>query len=75
MQVLSDMGDGCPDLLIGYQGRNYLMEVKNPGVRPSRRKLTPKQVEFFATWLGQVAKVETESDVLKVLGIHMEVVD
>lgn len=26
--ILSQVGGGCPDLLIGHRGKNYLIEVK-----------------------------------------------
>ena len=45
------------DLLVGFRGANYLLEVKSPG-----GKLTEKQVKFIATWPGQVAVVETLDD-------------
>ena len=28
--ILSSVGDGCPDLLVGYHGANLLVELKNP---------------------------------------------
>ena len=35
------------DLIAGYMGRNYLIEVKMP-----KGKLTPAQVEFLDEWRG-----------------------
>ena len=35
------------DLIAGYMGRNYLIEVKTP-----KGKLTPAQVEFLEGWRG-----------------------
>lgn len=46
VQVLSD-GKGCPDLLVGYRGCNYLIEVKIPGKKPNKQ-----QVEWAAEWRG-----------------------
>lgn len=69
---LSGAGDGIPDLLVGYKGRNFLVEVKDPKQPPSRRKLTPAQVEFFDSWLGQVAKVTTPEEALALLQDHEE---
>ena len=40
---------GVPDLLVGYENRNYLIEVKRPG-----RKLTPRQVTWHKEWEGDV---------------------
>lgn len=65
---LAAAGDGVPDLLVGYQGRNYLIEVKNPAKPPSVRKLTPEQLKFHAAWRGQVAVVLTLTDAMQVIG-------
>lgn len=32
---LADMGDGCPDLLVGFRGFNILLEVKDGSASPS----------------------------------------
>ncbi|WP_375436656.1 hypothetical protein [uncultured Hymenobacter sp.] len=42
----------CFDLLVGYRGRTFLMEVKDPSQPPSKRKLTPGEEEFRRTWNG-----------------------
>lgn len=63
--VTSSLGDGFPDLAIGWQGKTHLLEVKNPNLPPSRRKLTPDEQTFFSTWKGSVHKVETIDDILK----------
>jgi hypothetical protein len=33
VQHLHTIGKGCPDLLVGYRGRNILIEVKSDGGR------------------------------------------
>jgi hypothetical protein len=59
---------GVPDLLVGYQGRTFLLEVKNPdrkrkgggtsGAKPGERRtpgrgvLTKDQVTWFGSWKG-----------------------
>lgn len=65
---LAQVGSGCPDLLVGFRGKNYLFEVKDPDKVPSARKLTPKEVDWHKAWGGQVAVVETLEDCLDVLG-------
>lgn len=67
VQILSGVGDNCPDLLVGTKGKNYLFEVKDPAKPPSQRKLRPGQETFFRTWQGQVHKVETIEDVIKII--------
>jgi hypothetical protein len=64
VQILSAVGDGCPDILVGRNGRNYLMEIKVPG-----GKLTPDQVEWHCRWRGKAKIVESKQQALKVLGI------
>lgn len=46
--VLSAVGKGCPDLLVGWQGRNLLVEIKS-----KRGKFTPEQIKWWAEWHGQ----------------------
>ena len=43
---LSDVGKGCPDLLVSHQGESWLVEIKNLSGRGNR--LTPAQSEFIA---------------------------
>ena len=58
----SGVGAGFPDLVVGYRGRNWLVEVKDGRKSPSRRALTPDQVEFVATWRGHWVKVESAQE-------------
>lgn len=67
---LADVGDGCPDILVGSlntPNRNFLFEIKNWKLKPSERRLTPKEEVFHAAWKGQVAVVETTAEALKVM--------
>jgi hypothetical protein len=50
---------GFPDLVVGYKGKNWLLEVKD-----ARGKLTPEQVSFHSKWLGQINVVETLAEAL-----------
>jgi hypothetical protein len=65
--ILSNVGGGIPDLLVGWRGINLLLEVKNLDGRGKR--LTPAESEFMDTWRGQVAIVEDLADVLVLLGV------
>lgn len=49
VQHLHIIGKGCPDLLVGYDGRNYLIELKSPG-----GKLTASEIEWGKNWQGQI---------------------
>ena len=67
VQSLATVGNGCPDLLIGFQGINYLMEIKDGDKVPSAQKLTPDQVKWHIEWCGEVHIVRSVEDALKVL--------
>lgn len=51
--------DSPSDLLVGRNGVNLLLEVKDPAKPPSSRALTPTQRKFFDAWKGQVDVVFT----------------
>jgi hypothetical protein len=68
VQPLHSVGQGCPDLLVGYRGRNWLIEVKDWQASNSDRELNARQVEWHGGWKGQVAKVETVGAALAVIG-------
>lgn len=64
---LSAVGGGCPDLLVGRNGVNYLLEVKDGSKPPSARKLTPHQVQWHDGWRGQKAVVKTVDEAVEVV--------
>ncbi|HEX6427989.1 MAG TPA: hypothetical protein VF008_09905 [Niastella sp.] len=69
VQHLHTIGQGCPDLLLGVRGRNFLIELKDSEKTESQKRLTDDEKEFFNTWRGQVNKCETLEDILKVVGL------
>lgn len=56
------VGQGVPDLLVGWRGYNLLVEVKQP-----KGRLTPDETTWHETWLGQVAIIRTLEDVQELL--------
>ena len=67
---LSAVGDGCPDLLIGIPTvrRLAFCEIKDGDKPPSRRTLTPDQVEWHRQWDGYpVHIVESVSEALAIV--------
>jgi len=62
------MDEPC-DLLVGFRGKNYLLEVKDPKKPPSKRRLTIAQADFRQTWYGQYAIVHSAEEALKVIGV------
>jgi len=70
VQDLAAVGDGCPDLLIGIPTVRALafVEIKDGDKSPSRRALTPDQVEWHQEWDGYpVHIVESVSDALAIV--------
>jgi hypothetical protein len=67
VQSLADLGDGCPDILVGAQGKNFVFEIKDWKQPPSKRRLTPKEKIWHESWRGQVHVIETFSEALEVL--------
>ncbi len=65
VQDLSQLGKGCPDVLIGYKGRNYLVEIKNAADRSPR--LTVREEQWIRQWRGQVSVITTSGDAIAVL--------
>ena len=65
--VTSMVGNGHPDLLIGFRQQNFLFELKDGNKSASRKRLTPDEEKFFNTWQGQVNKVESFEEILKII--------
>ena len=63
VQDLHNIGQGCPDLVIGFQGVTLLAEVKN-----GKAGLTPDEQAWHTAWRGQVVIVRTLDDVAALLG-------
>lgn len=69
VQTLHKQGAGCPDLLVGHRGVNYLLEAKPPkgGTRIRKDPRGDAQRAFHETWRGQVAIVHTCEEALRVI--------
>lgn len=59
VQDLAAVGSGCPDILVGFRGKNLALEIKDGKKPPSARTLTPEQVVWHHDWRGQVVVVES----------------
>ena len=68
VEHLHRVGGGCPDLLVGYRGVNYLLEVKDGGKPPSAQKLTPFQELWHQDWRGHVVIVNSPAAALAAIG-------
>jgi hypothetical protein len=63
------VGDGFPDLVVGYRHSDDiritgLYEVKDPEKTPSRRKLTQDQKEWHGKWLGHAKVITTSAEIV-----------
>ena len=63
VELLHEVGKGCPDLLVGKGGRNYLVECKT-----EHGKLNPRQCEWHESWRGHVCVVTNTDEALKAVG-------
>lgn len=67
---LASVGNGVPDLLVGFNGRTCLLEVKDGSKPPSHQSLTDAQLDFISKWRGSsVAIVNSVDGALRVLGV------
>jgi hypothetical protein len=62
-----EVGKGFPDIVIGYKGINYLIEIKDGNKPPSARKLTPDEVKFHHEWHGQIAIIKNLDELLQII--------
>ena len=68
VQPLHMVGRGCPDLMVGFLGVNYLLEVKDGSKPPSKQRLTEDEQQWHDMWDGQVATVNSADQALKAIG-------
>lgn len=66
---LSSVGGGCGDVLVGWNFRNWLFELKDPNQPPSARKPRQSQLAFRASWRGQYDLVETSEAAMQLMGV------
>lgn len=61
------VGQGCPDLLVGYRGKNFLFEVKDGAKPPSARQLTDDEAVWFGNWKGEAHVIESAQQAVDVV--------
>ena len=71
VQHLHKVGQGCPDISVGWRGTNYFLEIKDGSKPPSARELTPAQKDWHAGWKGQVAVVCNADEALAAIGANI----
>lgn len=58
--ITSAVGNGFPDIVVGYRGFNFLFEIKQ---RPEQQ-LNAVQQGFHDNWHGQVQKVSSLKEII-----------
>lgn len=59
------LGEGFPDIVVGWRGVNGMFEIKDPLRKPSEQRLTEDEEPFHARWKGQIAVVRTAEEALE----------
>lgn len=62
VQIISEVGKGCPDIIAGFHGVNYLIEIKN-----GNKKLTECEQQFFDNWKGQAIIIRSLDEAITYL--------
>ena len=68
VHVTSMIGNGFPDIVVGYRGTTFLFEIKDGQKVMSKRQLTGDEQIWHANWQGHVAIVESIEDALQKIG-------
>ncbi|ARM83966.1 hypothetical protein [Marinobacter salarius] len=62
--ITSNVRGGFPDIVVGINGLNLLVEIKDGSKIPSARKLTEDEQIFHDNWRGRAVVVESVDDVV-----------
>jgi len=68
VQHLHKVGQGCPDLLVGFRSENFLMECK---LMKKASKLNERQIKWHAEWRGSVHIVRSAQDAMTIIGVFL----
>jgi len=52
--ITHQLGKGFPDIVCGYHGKNYMIEIKDGNKSPSQQKLSDDEIVFHDEWRGQI---------------------
>ena len=56
------LGDGFPDIIVGYNGHNFLFEIKS-----EKGRLRASQERFRREWFGQVFEVRGLKQIIEII--------
>jgi len=58
----------CFDILVGFQGVNYIVAIKDGDLPPSQKKLSEGELNFKDNWRGgQYHVIESVEEALKMI--------
>lgn len=63
----ASLGSGFPDCVVGFRGKNILVEIKDGTLPPSKRKLTEDEKNFHEGWKGKVVIVNDIKDAIELI--------
>ena len=66
VEDLHEVGDGCPDIAVGFRGQNYLFEIKTES-----GQLRANQRRWHDRWNGQVDVIRSSEDALTIMGVQV----
>jgi len=64
VEDLHEVGEGCPDIAVGFRGVNYMFEIKT-----EKGKLRPKQRKWHGWWHGQVDVIRSSEEAFVIMGL------
>lgn len=65
--ITSGVGKGFPDIVVGFKGVNYLVEIKDGKAPKSQHKLTGHEDGFHAKWRGSVHIIKSVQEAIDLL--------
>ena|SRR3990167_141022 len=71
VQSLAAIGKGCPDILIGIHGMNFLAEIKDGKKRPSARKPTEDEERWAQLWRGTVYLLTSTDEAIELVSCRL----
>jgi hypothetical protein len=64
---IHQIGNGLPDILVGFRGKNYLFEIKDGKKVPSARRLTADEKKWMKLWRGHANVVKSVNEAIEIL--------
>lgn len=62
VQSLAKVGGGCPDILVGWRGGVWVIEIKDGS------QFTPAQKKWHREWQGKAYVANNVSEALEIVG-------